>query len=77
VAIKKCKTDLFLKYEELALVTGSYPEFMRLAKKYTKRLMLSIQKDKKKPRKHKKHRPKSTNAINAEIYCNGSVHRCK
>lgn len=35
VAIKKCKTDLFLKYEELALVTGSYPEFMRLAKKYT------------------------------------------
>ncbi|KHS89439.1 hypothetical protein PSR30_12425 [Pectobacterium carotovorum subsp. carotovorum] len=33
--IKKCKSDLFLKYEELALVTGSYPKFMRLAKKYT------------------------------------------
>lgn len=35
VTVKKCKADLFLKYEELALVTGSYPEFMRLAKKYT------------------------------------------
>lgn len=32
---KKCNIDLFLKYEELALVTGSYPEFKRLAKKHT------------------------------------------
>ncbi len=35
VTVKKCKADLFLKYEELALVTGSYPEFMKLTKKYT------------------------------------------
>lgn len=35
VTVKKCKADLFLKYEEIALATGSYPEFMRLAKKYT------------------------------------------
>ncbi|KAA6098071.1 MULTISPECIES: hypothetical protein [unclassified Pantoea] len=35
MAVKKCKANLFLKYEELALVTGSYPEFRSLAKKYT------------------------------------------
>jgi hypothetical protein len=35
VTVKKCKANLFLKYEELALVTGSYPEFRNLAKKYT------------------------------------------
>ncbi|WP_313375778.1 hypothetical protein [Pantoea sp. CTOTU50773] len=35
ITVKKCKTDLFLKYEELSLVTGSYPEFMGLSKKYT------------------------------------------
>ncbi|HHA2289944.1 hypothetical protein P7L84_16270 [Enterobacter ludwigii] len=35
ITVKKCKIDLFLKYEELALVTGSYPEFRSLAKNYT------------------------------------------
>jgi len=35
ITVKKCKANLFLKYEELALVTGSYPEFRDLAKKYT------------------------------------------
>lgn len=35
MTVKKCNVDLFLKYEELALVTGSYPEFKRLAKKHT------------------------------------------
>ncbi|MEP9307475.1 hypothetical protein ABKU01_04510 [Enterobacter cloacae] len=35
ITVKKCKANLFLKYEELALVTGSYPEFRGLAKKYT------------------------------------------
>ncbi|POP44052.1 hypothetical protein CHU32_19455 [Superficieibacter electus] len=35
ITVKKYKANLFLKYEELALVTGSYPEFRGLAKKYT------------------------------------------
>ncbi|AFI89557.1 hypothetical protein F6Q06_23250 [Pectobacterium parmentieri] len=35
VVVKKCRSDLFLKYEELALATGSYPELMRLAEKRT------------------------------------------
>ncbi|HCD6933324.1 TPA: hypothetical protein NDW53_005047, partial [Escherichia coli] len=35
MTVKKCNIDLFLKYEELALVTGSYPEFKRLSKKHT------------------------------------------
>ena len=35
MTVTKCKANLFLKYEELALVTGSYPEFRSLAKQYT------------------------------------------
>jgi len=35
MTVKKRKTNLFLKYEELALVTGSYPDFRNLSKKYT------------------------------------------
>lgn len=31
--VKKCRADLFLKYEELALATGTYPEFVKLAEK--------------------------------------------
>ncbi|MDU1061514.1 MAG: hypothetical protein E7A34_09990 [Leclercia adecarboxylata] len=31
--VKKCRADLFLKYEELSLATGSYSEFMKLADK--------------------------------------------
>ncbi|WGL29497.1 hypothetical protein OWC53_08075 [Pectobacterium brasiliense] len=31
VVVKKCRSDLFLKYEELALATGLYSEFMGLA----------------------------------------------
>lgn len=32
-AVKICRADLFFKYEELALATGTYPEFMKLAEK--------------------------------------------
>lgn len=31
--VKKCRADLFLTYEELALATGTYPEFFALAEK--------------------------------------------
>ena len=31
--VKKCRADLFFKYEELALATGIYPEFKKLADK--------------------------------------------
>ena len=33
VTVKKCRADLFFKYEELSLVTGTYPEFTELAQK--------------------------------------------
>lgn len=29
--VKKCRSDLFFKYEELALATGTYSEFVKLA----------------------------------------------
>ena len=29
--VEECRTDLFLKYEELSLATGTYPEFTELA----------------------------------------------
>ncbi|GEM76162.1 hypothetical protein [Vibrio sagamiensis] len=31
--VEKCRADLFYKYEELALATGTYPEFVKLAEK--------------------------------------------
>lgn len=30
-AVRQCRTDLYIKYEELALVTGTYEKFKRLA----------------------------------------------
>lgn len=36
IAVKKCRADLFFKYEELSLATGTYPEFTELAQKRAK-----------------------------------------
>ncbi len=34
--VEKCRAELFFKYEELALATGTYPEFTELAQKRAK-----------------------------------------
>lgn len=54
MTVKKCNIDLFLKYEELALVTGSYPEFKRLAKKHTNTINSIYSERQKKQRKMQK-----------------------
>lgn len=54
MTVKKCKANLFLKYEELALVTGSYPEFRSLAKKYTNAINAIYSERQKKLRKTQK-----------------------
>ncbi|MDD1001888.1 hypothetical protein [Pseudomonas sp. TNT2022 ID642] len=38
VAVRQCHVDLYIKYEELALVTGTYDKFKRLASTRDKRL---------------------------------------
>lgn len=37
-AVRQCHVDLYIKYEELALVTGTYDQFKRLASTRNKRL---------------------------------------
>lgn len=54
MTVKKCNIDLFLKYEELALVTGSYPEFKGLAKKHTDTINSIYSERQKKQRKMQK-----------------------
>ena len=52
--VKKCRADLFFKYEELALATGTYPEFKKLAEKRATQINAVYSERKKKSKENTK-----------------------
>ncbi|WP_339075406.1 hypothetical protein [Teredinibacter turnerae] len=52
--VKKCRADLFFKYEELALATGTYPEFKRLAEERATQINAIYSERKKKSKENTK-----------------------
>lgn len=54
LVVEKCKEDLFFKYEELSLATGTYPEFTELAQKRTNGVNSIYAERKEKARENKK-----------------------
>lgn len=52
--VKKCRADLFFKYEELALATGKYPEFIKFAEKRANEINVIYSERNKKSRENTK-----------------------